>query len=74
MFKEFLEWLERIVPGLLAAFGLGYKLGNRAITKVEADLSEAKLELQIKENHEKVDHDNAGVSDVDGVEKIAGPK
>lgn len=33
----------------------------------------AKLELEIKGNHEKVDRDNAGVTDVDGVSRIAGP-
>lgn len=35
---------------------------------------EAQFELKIEKNHEKVDQDNSGVSDVDGVNKIAGPK
>lgn len=72
--KIFLEWLERVLPGLLAAFGVGYKLGKSGKEDVEADLNTAKLELKLKENHEKVDRDNAGVTPVDGVNKIAGPK
>lgn len=74
MLKDFLDWLERVLPGWFAAFGIGYKLGNRGLTKAKIDLDEAKLELEIEKNHEKIDHDNAGVNDSDGVDKIAGPK
>lgn len=72
--KEFLEWLERVLPTILAAFGLGYKAGQGSTAKLESELSEVKLELKIKENHEQIERDNIGVSDVDGVNKIAGPK
>lgn len=74
LLKTFLDWLERVLPSLITIFGLGYKVGSNGKEKIEQELNKAQLDLKIKENHEKVDRDNANVSPLDGVNKIAGPR
>lgn len=46
---------------------------NAKKQKAEQALAQAQLDLKLEKNHEQVDSENIGVSDVDGVNKIAGP-
>lgn len=48
--KELLLWLERILPGLLASFGLGYKMGSKDKEKIEGSLRDEKLEHEKTKN------------------------
>lgn len=69
--SEFIDLLEQYGPALLTLL-IGYLGGNN--TKIKNELRLAELKLKLKENHEKIDKDNDGVSAVDGVNKIAGPE
>lgn len=69
--NEWSELLKQYGPAILTLI-IGYYGGK--VAKARNETRVAKLDAKLKENHEKVDKDNAGVSDVDGVNKIAGPE
>lgn len=50
MLKEFLEWLERVLPGLFVAFNIGFKVGESGKIKAQNESLKASLDLALKEN------------------------
>jgi hypothetical protein len=65
------DWLKQQGPALaMLVYNWKDAKEKRAVQKQKR----AEYELEIQKNHAKVDADNANVSDVDGVNKIAGPK
>lgn len=65
-----IELLKQYGPALLTLILAYYR---DQVMQAKNDVRIKALELKLKENHEKVDRDNANVSDADGVAKIAGP-
>ena len=58
--KDLLEWLERIVPTIIGAIGVGYKLGSNDKLKVEAELERALLQLKLRQNEIENEQEFAG--------------
>lgn len=58
--NKFLDWLERVLPSVLAALGIGYSVGKGNKREVEAALIRTKYELEKKKNVEKVGEKYAG--------------
>lgn len=63
------NWLKEQGPAIAI---LIYDWQNAEKEKAIQAQKEAEFELQIEKNHEKVDADNVGVSDSDGLKKITG--
>lgn len=68
---QILEWLERVLPGLIAAFGLGYKIGDDGKRKLQGQLDETETELKLKENELQNEKDFAGKSSADIIRDAA---
>lgn len=60
-----LEWCERVLPGLAAAFGIGHRVGSAGKAKVEKDLVKTKTELELTKNALQNEKDFDGKSDDD---------
>lgn len=71
LLKTVFNWLKQQGPALGL---LIYDYKDAQVKAAEQEKQKAELALKVKENHDKVDSDNAGVSDTDGVNKIAGPR
>ena len=56
--KAFLDWLAKRLPPILAAFGFGYKLGQRGEAQAQFDLIKKELELEREKNKNKVLSEN----------------
>lgn len=64
--KELLLWLERILPGLLASFGFGYKMGSKDKEKIEGLLQDEKLAHEKTKNRlhvQRLPHDPSNAID-----------
>lgn len=70
-FDHALTFLEKVLPGLLAAFIGGYSIGKSKSSSVQKELQETKLKLKYKENEDAVEKDFAGLSDRDIIERAA---
>ncbi len=70
LLKSIFDWFKEQGPAIAI---LIYDWQNAEKQKAVQAEKEAEFELQIEKNHEKVDADNSGVSDADGVRKITGP-
>lgn len=57
-----IEKLLVLVPGFLAAIGLGYKLGSKDKKSIENELMQAKLDLERSQNAEDVKKSHSGMS------------
>jgi len=66
--QNVLEFLEKILPGLLAAFIGGYSIGKSKSSSIQKELQRTKLNLKYKENEDAVEKDFAGYSDSDLIE------
>ena len=64
---QVLEWLERVLPGLIGAFGLGYKVGQSGTQKVKNDLSRTELAKEEVENELQNEKDFEHKSDADTI-------
>lgn len=62
---KLLDFLQHDLPGLLAMFGAGYAVSNVMTKKAEAKNREQALQMQYKENHEKIEKDFADKSSSD---------
>lgn len=69
--NKFIEFLQQYGAALLVLV-IAYFRDQALLARNQKRISE--LEKKIADNHAKVDRDNANVSDVDGVAKIAGPR
>lgn len=67
---QVLEWLERIVPTVIASFGLGLKVGETGKNKIRAELDKTKTELELKNNELQNEKDFYDKSDDDIVSRI----
>lgn len=68
MLKEILLWLERVLPGILTAFGIGYKMGGDGREELEKELIDEKLEHEKTKNKLKVESDSTPA--IDALESI----
>lgn len=69
--KTIFNWIKEQGPAFAI---LIYEWQNAKVQKAIKAQKEAEFDLTIEKNHEKVDSDNVGISDIDGVKKISGPK
>lgn len=69
---EFLKWLSRYLPSFLAAFGLGYKMGQKGEAEAKKKLLATELNLDLEKNKNKILTDNLGKSDLDVVNDLVG--
>ncbi|HNA61492.1 MAG TPA: hypothetical protein PKW79_00240 [Rhabdochlamydiaceae bacterium] len=69
--SKFIEFLQQYGAALLVLV-IAYFRDQALLARNQKRISE--LEKKIADNHAKVDRDNADISDVDGVAKIAGPR
>jgi hypothetical protein len=63
--KAILDFLEKVIPSALGAFGIGYSLGKEKTQKVQNELDKAKLDLEFEKNKESVLSDDSGKSAAD---------
>lgn len=68
--KAILDWLSKHLPPILAAFGIGYKMGQQGESDMKKELIKKELELEKEKNKTKVLEDNANKSDADVVADI----
>lgn len=69
--SKVVEFLQQYGAALLVLV-IAYFRDQALLAKNQKRLSE--LENKIAQNHAKVESDNAGIDDVTGVNKIAGPR
>lgn len=62
---QVLEFLEKVLPGILGALAIGYKLGSQEKNKIKAQLDQALLQISLKENEMRNAADFADKSDDD---------
>ena len=62
---QILDWLSKHLPPMLAAFGLGYKMGKEGESDLRKELLKKELELEKEQNKNKVLTDNLDKSDAD---------
>lgn len=71
---QILDWLSKHLPPILAAFGLGYKMGQAGEADAKKELIKKELELETEKNKNKVLNDNLGKSDSDVIADILGDR
>ncbi len=54
LLSRFLDWLEKTLPLLLAAFGFGHKLGSKEAEDLKKQLIKAEYELEKKKNESRI--------------------
>ena len=59
------DFLEKNLPGLLAAFSLGYSRGDKKSVDLQNEVDDLKLAIKKEQNLETVEKANAGKSDAD---------
>ncbi len=64
-FDKLLEFLKVNLPGWLAMFGLGYKIGTKHEQDIQQKLDETTLKLKHEENENEVRHRYADKSAAD---------
>jgi len=67
---QILDWLSKHLPPILAAFGVGYKMGQAGEADAKKELLKKEIELETEKNKNKVLTDNLGKSDADIVADI----
>lgn len=70
--NKLLDWLENNLPGLLLAFGVGFKDGQRCNEALKKKLLEEETKRKLLEEELAATKAFDGVSDSDIVNKIAG--
>lgn len=68
--EKILDWLSKHLPPILAAFGVGYKMGQSGEAAAKKELIKKELELETERNKNKVLTENIGKSDADIVADI----
>jgi len=63
--QAILDWLSKHLPPILAAFGIGYKLGQEGEAAAKKELFKKELELEKEKNINKVHQEFDGKSDAD---------
>lgn len=63
--EKLVDWIIERLPAIMAAFGVGYKIGNRKVQELETDVLKLELELEKKKNEDTIRKDTAGKSDAD---------
>ncbi len=68
--KNFLEWLERVLPGFLLSFGIGYNTGRNGKDKIEAELEKEKVNGELKQNEIDNEKHFGHMADDDVIDEI----
>lgn len=68
--EKILDWLSKHLPPILAAFGIGYKMGQSGEANAKKELIKKEIELETEKNKNKVLTENIGKSDADIVADI----
>lgn len=68
--EKILDWLSKHLPPILAAFGVGYKMGQSGEANAKKELIKKEIELETEKNKNKVITENLGKSDADIVADI----
>jgi hypothetical protein len=63
--QRFFDFLEKHLPGLLAAFGIGYKVGAQKVEELSDEVEKLKLEKSLSDNKVKENEKNASKSSRD---------
>lgn len=69
---KLLDWLERVLPGLIGAFIWGLRTGQDGKRNIEIALIKSKLELECLKNAEKIMAEWASKSDDDVIDTALG--
>lgn len=70
IWEKLFDWLERHLPSILLAFGLGYREGQEKKDEAEKKLLQVELEKRLAENALEVEKKNSGKSDSDVIREI----
>lgn len=68
--EKILDWLSKHLPPILAAFGVGYKMGQSGEANAKKELIKKEIELETEKNKNKVITENLGKSDADVIADI----
>lgn len=68
--EKILDWLSKHLPPILAAFGIGYKMGQSGEANAKKELIKKEIELETEKNKNKILIENIGKSDADIVADI----
>lgn len=63
--KALFDWIAARLPGLLAAFGFGYKFGQRKVEELKTENAKISLELEKQRNEDEVSEKYDGRSSSD---------
>lgn len=63
--QRFFDFVEKHLPGLLLAFGLGHRLAEKKVEALKKENMDLKLEKELAENRSKVVEDNKHKSNSD---------
>ena len=68
--QAILDWLSKHLPPILAAFGIGYKMGQKGEADAKKQLLKKEHDIELERNKTKVLTENLGKSDADIVDGI----
>ena len=63
--QKFFDWLERVAPSVIAAFGVGFQVGQNKLNQEKDKNQELTLALELEKNKNEIAQENAGKSDAD---------
>lgn len=69
--NRILEWLEKYLPGLIVAFGLGYKKGKSEELNLRKEILDLETKQKRLKNQNAVEKKYTNMSDADVVDSIA---
>lgn len=69
-FKALFEVLQKVIPGLVGAFFVGYNMASKQTQKAQAALRAALLKLKYSENKNAIDEKFKDKSAADIVESV----
>jgi len=70
--NRILDWVERHLPGLLLAFGIGFREGTKKNDELEKKLIEEETKRKLLENEVRVEKEYSNKSSSDVVNELVG--
>lgn len=69
-----IAFLQKVVPGLVAAFVMGYNMAKKQTQKAESETRDLKLKLEYEENKNAIEKKFANKSDADVAAELVSGK
>ena len=70
--NRILEWIEKHLPGILLAFGLGYRQGREESEELKKKLLAEETKRKLLENEVSIEKAHSGKSSRDVVDELVG--